>query len=116
MNRTVRHPVRAAARAVLVAGVLISALAVEAAVPAQAAASAGLCSAGSSAAEARRLSADIGAAAFSRRGAVGVAFADLDSGVVCNLRGRDRFDSASVIKATILATLLYQAQAHHRWL
>jgi len=116
MDSAARPPVRTAVRLALIAGALISALLWQATAPARAAAATGLCSNGSSPGEARRLSADIGAAASARHGAVSVAFVDPASGVACALRGRDRFDSASVIKATILATLLYQAKARHRWL
>ena len=111
MNGDVRRPVGAAAKVALIAGALAISLALQSLSAARAAATTGMCSSGSSPGEANRLSSDIGRAVGSRHGAVAVAFADLDSGVACALRSRDRFDSASVIKATILATLLFQAKA-----
>jgi hypothetical protein len=115
MNGDVRRPVRAAVKVALIAGALATSLALQSMSVARAAATTGMCSSGSSRGEANRLSSDIGRAVGSRHGAVSVAFVDLDSGVACGLRSRDRFDSASVIKATILATLLFQAKARHQW-
>lgn len=72
-----------------------------------------VCSAGSSSAEAGRLSRALDSALASRRGTVSVAFFDLSSGVACDVGGTRHFDSASVVKTTILATLLFQTQNRH---
>lgn len=62
---------------------------------------------------AARLSRDILAAARSRRDTVSATMADRRTGVVCRLAEGHRFDSASVVKATILAALQrWHAEQH----
>lgn len=74
----------------------------------------GLCSGGF--AEASRLDHDLSGALASRGGIISVALTDLDTGVTCAAHSGRHFDSASVIKATILAALLHQAQVRGSWL
>ena len=47
---------------------------------------------------------------------VAVQVADPFTGIECWLNARRHFDSASAVKATILAALLRKAHAQHRWL
>lgn len=72
-----------------------------------------VCSAGSSSDEAGRLSRALGTALASRRGTVSVAFLDLSSGVACDVHSTRHFESASVVKTAILATLLFETQHRH---
>lgn len=62
------------------------------------------------------MSRDIGAALAGRTSTVAVAVDDPGRGVTCRLRADRRFDSASVVKVTILAALLRQAYEQHRYL
>ena len=62
--------------------------------------------------EAGRMSDALGEA-LAHGGIVSVAFVDLSSGVACDVRGARHFESASVVKTAILATLLYQTQQKH---
>jgi len=119
IRRRVRRSAGAVLTAVLVLGstllIIVSGAGVAgAAVRTGAAATSGqLCSAGSSSDEADRLSHALGASLSSRRGTVGVSFVDLSSGVACDVRADRHFDSASVVKTAILATLLFQTQHRH---
>jgi beta-lactamase class A len=112
----IRGRARLAARAATAALVLGSTLALTLLAAAQAEAAetrASLCSAGSSPAEAGRLGRALDTAISAHGGTVGVAFLDLASGVTCDVRGSRHFDSASVAKTAILATLLFQTQHRH---
>ncbi|NJC73459.1 hypothetical protein HC031_27590 [Planosporangium thailandense] len=62
------------------------------------------------------VSRDIIAALAGRTSTVAVAVADPGTGVTCGLRADRHFDSASVVKVTILAALLRQTQEQHRQL
>ncbi len=79
-----------------------------------AAAAPGLCVSSSHAALAARLSRGIEAARHGRVSFVAVEVDDPGAGVVCRLDSGSHFDSASVVKVTILGTLLRDAQAAHR--
>jgi beta-lactamase class A len=74
----------------------------------------GLCSSSSHPALAARISRGIEAARRGRESFVAVEVEDPAVGVVCQLDSGTHFDSASVVKVTILGTLLRDAQAAHR--
>ncbi|MFD8382720.1 serine hydrolase [Streptomyces sp. NPDC059679] len=63
---------------------------------------------------ATRLSTDIATALRGRPEAVAIALRDPATHTVCTLRGNRAFDSASVVKVTVLATLLWDADKRHR--
>ena len=103
----------AAGVAALTVGIVAGAAGVSAAgvsaagVTAAAAAGAGICTAPAAhRALAARLSRDITKALAGRRGTHAVTVYDRVTGVTCQLNEGHRFDSASVVKATILAALL----------
>jgi hypothetical protein len=101
----------------LAAAVLVAAATGAVTAPAApAAAAAGICTSSSHQALAARLSGDIAAALRSRSSIVSVTVADLRTGVVCRLQEGRRFDSASVVKVTILGALLRKALEQHRYL
>ncbi|KUO21288.1 serine hydrolase [Streptomyces dysideae] len=58
----------------------------------------------------------ITAALAERAGTVAVGVRDRTTGTTCTLRPDAAFDSASVVKVTVLATLLWDAQRHGRTL
>jgi len=84
--------------------------------PAAAATTPELCASSSSAHAglAARISRGIEAARDGRESYVAVEVDDPGAGVVCRLDSGSHFDSASVVKVTILATLLHDAQDAHR--
>jgi beta-lactamase class A len=86
--------------------------------PGRAAAAAGpapeLCASSSHAALAARISRGIEAARQGRESFVAVEVDDPGAGVLCRLDSGSHFDSASVVKVTILGTLLRDVQAAHR--
>src|ERR1700730_1597118 len=100
----------------LAAAVLVGATGAVTAQAAPPAAAAGICTSSSHRALAARLSGDIPAALRSRSSIVSVTVADLRTGVVCRLQEGRRFDSASVVKVTILGALLRKALEPHRYL
>ncbi|WP_419248694.1 serine hydrolase [Streptomyces melanogenes] len=63
---------------------------------------------------AAKLSKDITSALSGRSSLTAVALYDRSTGTRCELRATDTFDSASVVKATVLATLLWDATKQHR--
>ncbi|MGW7268167.1 serine hydrolase [Streptomyces sp. NPDC054842] len=63
-----------------------------------------------------KLQRDITAALAGRRGTVAVGLRDRTTGTTCTLRSGSAFDSASVVKVTVLATLLWDAKKHNRYL
>ncbi|MES4903693.1 MULTISPECIES: serine hydrolase [unclassified Streptomyces] len=65
---------------------------------------------------ATRLSTDIATALRGRPEAAAVALRDPATHTVCTLRADRAFDSASVVKVTVLAALLWDADQHHRQL
>jgi Beta-lactamase enzyme family len=73
-----------------------------------------LCASSSHAALAARISRGIEAARRGRESFVAVEVDDPGAGVLCRLDSGSHFDSASVVKVTILGTLLRDAQAAHR--
>jgi hypothetical protein len=94
---------------------LATLLPLAAAAPAQAAA-APICSSSSHKALAAKVSRDIKAALAGRSSTVGVYVADRKTGVVCSYDASRHFDSASVVKATIMGAVLRRAQDEHRGL
>jgi beta-lactamase class A len=86
------------------------------AVAGRAAASSAICSSSSHSALAARISRDIQAARRGRVSTVAVAVDDPGLGLGCWLNRFSSFDSASVIKVTILAALLRKAEDQHRHL
>jgi len=99
----------AAATAFLLVLTMLMALPVRAA-----AAAPRLCSSSSHPALAARISRGIEAARRGRVSFVAVEVDDPGAGVVCRLDSGTHFDSASVVKVTILGTLLRDAQQAHR--
>ncbi|MFJ1894798.1 MULTISPECIES: serine hydrolase [unclassified Streptomyces] len=65
---------------------------------------------------AARLSKDITAALEGRGSATALALHDRTTGTTCTLRSTSAYDSASVVKATVLAALLRDSATHHRHL
>ncbi|MFD9907628.1 serine hydrolase [Streptomyces sp. NPDC059063] len=65
---------------------------------------------------AKKLTKDITAALKNRKGTIAVGFHDRATKTTCTLRAGTAFDSASVVKATVLATLLWDAKKHNRHL
>jgi len=86
------------------------------AAPASAASSGVSCESSSHLALAARLDRDIDRALRGRVSAVAVGVDDPGQGLQCWLNGSAHFDSASVIKVTILSALLRKAQDEHRYL
>ncbi|MFF9377842.1 serine hydrolase [Streptomyces griseoluteus] len=97
----------------LTAGVLISGVA--AAAPASAAAPAVSCTS-SRTGLATKLQKDITAALATRKGSVAVGLYDRTTNTTCTLRASSAYDSASTVKVTVLATLLWDAKKHNRYL
>ncbi|MEW2401019.1 serine hydrolase [Streptomyces sp. NPDC046862] len=65
---------------------------------------------------ATKLQRDITAALRNRTGTIAVGLYDRSTNTTCTLRGSTAFDSASVVKVTVLATLLWDAKKHNRYL
>ena len=84
--------------------------------PARPAVSAVSCSSARQPALAAKLAADIQAARSGRLSTVAVGVDDPGPGLVCWLNPSSPFDSASVVKVTILGALLHTAAAQHRYL
>ncbi|THA28809.1 hypothetical protein E6R18_26395 [Streptomyces sp. A1277] len=105
------------ARAALCAAVATGVLAPVAlgAAPASAATAQVSCTSGR-AGLAAKLSKDITAALKGRKSTVAVALYDRTTKTTCTLRATSKYDSASVVKATVLATLLWDNAKHNRYL
>ncbi|WP_405751829.1 serine hydrolase [Streptomyces sp. NBC_00012] len=65
---------------------------------------------------AAKLSKDITAALKGRKSTTAVALYDRKTKTNCTLRATTKYDSASVVKATVLATLLWDNKKHNRYL
>ncbi|MFF4402222.1 serine hydrolase [Streptomyces sp. NPDC001480] len=63
-----------------------------------------------------KLKKDITAALANRRGTVAVGLYDRSTKTTCTLRPTTSYDSASTVKVTVLATLLWDAKKHNRYL
>ncbi|MCW7947152.1 lipoprotein LppW [Streptomyces hygroscopicus] len=59
---------------------------------------------------------DITAALAGRKGTVAVGLYDRSTDTTCSLRSTSAYDSASVVKVTVLSTLLWDAKKHNRYL
>ncbi|MFS4094025.1 serine hydrolase [Streptomyces sp. AF1A] len=94
--------------------VLVPALAVAGATPAAAATAVSCTSA--KAGLAAKLQKDITAALATRKGTVAVGLYDRSTKTTCTLRATSSYDSASTVKVTVLATLLWDAKKHNRYL
>jgi beta-lactamase class A len=80
------------------------------------AATAGICASPAQPALAARLSRDIPGALRGRSSAAAVTVLDRRTGVACALAANRRYDSASVVKVTILAALLRKHMEKHTYL
>ncbi|NEE21219.1 serine hydrolase [Streptomyces sp. SID7499] len=94
-------------------GVLVPLVA--AATPAAAAPAAVTCTS-AKAGLAAKLKKDITAALATRKGTVAVGLYDRSTNTTCTLRASSAYDSASVVKVTVLATLLWDAKKTNRYL
>ncbi|MEU3886214.1 serine hydrolase [Streptomyces sp. NPDC029041] len=65
---------------------------------------------------ATKLTKDITAALATRKGTVAVGLYDRSTNTTCTLRASSAYDSASVVKVTVLATLLWDAKKSNRYL
>ncbi|MEU0602976.1 serine hydrolase [Streptomyces sp. NPDC006393] len=65
---------------------------------------------------AARLEKDITAAMAGRKGTIAIGLRDRSTNTTCTLRQSSAYDSASVVKVTVLATLLWDAKKHDRYL
>ncbi|MGC9536079.1 serine hydrolase [Streptomyces sp. UG1] len=113
-SRGVSRRARALVAAGVGAGVLISSVA--AATPALAATTPTVSCTSAKAGLADKLKRDITAALTNRRGTVAVGLYDRSTNTTCTLRPATAHDSASVVKVTVLATLLWDAKKHNRYL
>lgn len=109
--RLLAKPTLGALAVALTAGVLVPPVA--GAGPAAAAAPKPVCSS-AKAGLAAKLSKDIAGALKGRRATAAVALNDPSTGTVCTLRADQKYDSASVVKVTVLGTLLWDAQKSKR--
>ncbi|MEH0578571.1 MULTISPECIES: serine hydrolase [Streptomyces] len=65
---------------------------------------------------AAKLQKDITAALANRAGTVAVGLYDRTTNTTCTLRATSAYDSASVVKVTVLSALLWDAKKHNRYL
>jgi hypothetical protein len=65
---------------------------------------------------ATKLQRDITGALSGRRGTVAVGLYDRSTNTTCSLRATNSYDSASAVKVAVLATLLWDAKKHNRYL
>ncbi|MFE5051183.1 serine hydrolase [Streptomyces sp. NPDC056637] len=100
--------------AVLAAGVLVPVVA--GAAPASAATTPQVTCTSDKAGLAAKLQKDITAALATRKGTVAVGLHDRTTNTTCSLRATSSYDSASVVKVTVLATLLWDAKKTNRYL
>ncbi|KUO20204.1 serine hydrolase [Streptomyces dysideae] len=105
-------------RARWVAGGTLTALVscVAAAAPAAAATTPTVSCTSARAGLADKLKKDITAALATRKGTIAVGLYDRTTKTTCTLRPSTAYDSASVVKVTVLATLLWDAKKHNRYL
>ena len=114
-----RHGLLLVTAVVVLLGSFIAALApaASAASPAASlAAVAVVCSSKSHPAVAAALARDIQAARRGRSSTVAVWVDDPGAGITCSLSGSSHFDSASIVKVTILGAVLRKALDQHRYL
>ncbi|MGW0130051.1 serine hydrolase [Streptomyces sp. NPDC003299] len=65
---------------------------------------------------AAKLKKDITGALAGRKGTVAIGLYDRSTNTTCTLRATSSYDSASTVKVTVLATLLWDAKKHNRYL
>ncbi|MDN3022696.1 serine hydrolase [Streptomyces sp. S.PB5] len=94
------------------AGALVACVA--AATPAAAATTPSVSCTSAKAGLAGKLKKDITSAIANRKGTIAVGLYDRTTKTTCTLRASTAYDSASVVKVTVLATLLWDAQKHDR--
>jgi hypothetical protein len=87
---------------------------VAAATPAAAATTPSVSCTSAKAGLADKLKRDITSSLANRKGTVAVGLYDRTTKTTCTLRSSKAYDSASVVKVTVLATLLWDAQKHDR--
>ncbi|MFD4476354.1 serine hydrolase [Streptomyces sp. NPDC058471] len=115
-----KHPVSGISRrarvlsAGLAAGVLVPLGTASVATPAVAAAAPKVTCTSAQSGLAAKLTKDITAALKNRKGTVAVGLRDRTTGTTCTLRAGTSFDSASVVKVTVLAALLWDAKKTDR--
>ncbi|OIJ98653.1 hypothetical protein BIV25_11425 [Streptomyces sp. MUSC 14] len=109
-----RIPRRTGALAAVLGAALLMPTAVAAA-PAAAATPAVSCTS-AKAGLAAKLQKDITTALANRKGTVALGVYDRSTGTTCTLRATSAYDSASTVKVTVLATLLWDAKKHDRYL
>ncbi|MEU0394998.1 serine hydrolase [Streptomyces sp. NPDC006208] len=112
MTLRISRPARVLS-ASLAAGVLAPLVA--AAAPAAAATPQVACTSGK-AGLAAKLQQDITTALRNRKGTIAVGLYDRTTKTTCSLRSTSAYDSASVVKVTVLATLLWDAKKQNRYL
>lgn len=100
--------------AVVAAGLLVPVVA--GATPASAATAPQVSCTSTTAGLAAKLQRDITAALATRTGTVAVGLRDRTTNTTCTLRATTAYDSASVVKVTVLATLLWDAKKTNRYL
>ncbi|MEU7070121.1 serine hydrolase [Streptomyces narbonensis] len=100
--------------AVIAAGVLVPVVA--GAAPASAATAPRVSCTSGKAGLAAKLQRDITAALATRSGTVAVGLRDRTTNTTCTLRATVSYDSASIVKVTVLATLLWDAKKTNRYL
>lgn len=113
-SRGVSRRTRALVAAGVGAGVFIPSLA--AATPAVAATTPTVSCTSAKAGLADKLKKDITAALANRKGTIAVGLYDRSTNTTCTLRPSTAYDSASVVKVTVLATLLWDAKKTNRYL
>ncbi|MEU3750031.1 MULTISPECIES: serine hydrolase [Streptomyces] len=100
--------------AAVAAGVLVPVVA--GAAPASAATAPRVSCTSGKAGLAAKLQRDITAALATRTGTVAVGLRDRSTNTTCTLRATTSYDSASIVKVTVLATLLWDAKKTNRYL
>ncbi|MET7382261.1 serine hydrolase [Streptomyces sp. NPDC005526] len=113
MTHWISRRARALAAVGVGAGMLVPCVA--AATPAAATTPTVSCTSGK-AGLAAKLEKDITAAMATRKGTIAVGLRDRSTNTICALRESTAYDSASVVKVTVLATLLWDAKKHNRYL
>ncbi|MGW6905831.1 serine hydrolase [Streptomyces sp. NPDC054940] len=113
-SRGVSRRARALVAVGVGAGVFIPSLA--AATPAVAATTPTVSCTSAKAGLADKLKKDITAALANRKGTIAVGLYDRSTNTTCTLRPSTAYDSASVVKVTVLATLLWDAKKTNRYL
>jgi hypothetical protein len=109
-----RIPIRTGALAAVLGAALLVPTALAAA-PVAAATPAVSCTS-AKAGLAAKLQKDITAALANRKGTVALGVYDRSTDTTCTLRATSSYDSASTVKVTVLATLLWDAKKHNRYL